>query len=338
MEELTIRRLESRASDPLAFSRLATIHRADDAEFNPDDPPLSDRAIESSAFTSAPDQQVLTLLATAGDEPVGAAWSRTQSAPGDPLQVAWAHFTVRPASRRRGVATALAEHLIPALRELGQNSLLIYCCDEVATEASQAFCAKYGLTERGAERCSRVDVADIDQTLMDDWIEAASTSAPGYRLEQWVGLCPDHLSKQWTDATTALEDEPLDDLDYNPHTRSADVQREADVRMIADGYRIHRTLCLAPDGQAAGLSVLYLHEDRPQLGFQGDTGVLADHRGRRLGRWLKAANLRHVMSNHPELAVIETSNAESNPWMLDINVAMGFRPHHTFRAFQGPIT
>jgi hypothetical protein len=34
--------------------------------------------------------------------------------------------------------------------------------------------------------------------------------------------------------------------------------------------------------------------------------------------------------------VIDTSHAQSNPWMLDINIAMGYRPHHVFHACQAP--
>ena len=35
--------------------------------------------------------------------------------------------------------------------------------------------------------------------------------------------------------------------------------------------------------------------------------------------------------------MIETWNAQSNPWMLDINVAMGFRPHAMWRGYQGDL-
>lgn len=337
MDGLQIQRLTSKTSDPVAFEHLATVYRALEAEFSPDDPPSPDRIIESARFTVPSDQRGLTYLATVDGEPAGAAWARSQSAPDDEIQVAYAYITVRAEVRRRGVATALAEQLIPALVELGQNSVLTFCCREVSQEASQALCYKFGLTERGAERHSRVDVAAIDQALMDDWIEDADRSAPGYRLEQWVGVCPDHLVQQWTVAKVAMEDEPTDDLDYNPHTRSPELQHEADGLKVADGYRIHRTLCLSPQGHAAGLTELYVHEDLPQLAYQSDTGVVAAHRGRRIGRWLKAANLRYVMDHHPELLTIETSNAESNPWMLSINVAMGFEPHLTFLWYQGPI-
>ncbi|MCP4228297.1 MAG: GNAT family N-acetyltransferase, partial [Actinomycetia bacterium] len=91
------------------------------------------------------------------------------------------------------------------------------------------------------------------------------------------------------------------------------------------------------EGGAAAMPMILLHRDRPQIAYQGDTGVLAAHRGKRIGRWIKAANYQLVRQSHPELSAIETYNAQSNAWMLDINVAMGFRPHHHYTAYQGSI-
>lgn len=332
-----IRPVPSPEADPVGFEALAAVYRESLAERDPDDPPPSRREVVADLFDAAPDRSVRNLLATVDGEAAGLAWASTVSEPGDELQVAEAEVAVRPPFRRRGVATALAAELIPALVELGQTSVMAFSCAEVTPEASANLCRMFGLTARSRERCSRARVADIDDDLLDRWIDDAATGAPGYWLERWEGVCPDELAGRWSQAAAAMEDEPLDDLDYNPHTRPAEIQRQVDEMRIARGLRIYRTLALAPDGEAAGLTALFVHEDRPQLGHQGDTGVLAAHRGHGLGRWMKAANYRQVRDRHPELAVIQTYNAESNPWMLDINVAMGFAPHHSYTGYQGSI-
>lgn len=113
--------------------------------------------------------------------------------------------------------------------------------------------------------------------------------------------------------------------------------RSRDEVWAARGRCNVSTLALAPDGAAAGLSELQINTHRPELAGQGDTGVVADHRGHGLGRWLKAENLRLALDVEPRIRVVETYNAESNPWMLDINVAMGFRPHVGYEAFQGEV-
>src|SRR5690606_33713786 len=94
---------------------------------------------------------------------------------------------------------------------------------------------------------------------------------------------------------------------------------------------------LAPDGSGAGMSGMFVNGHRPVLAHQGDTAVAGDHRGHGLGRRLKAEDLRWAQERAPGFEVIETWNAQSNPWMLDINVAMGFRPHGIWWGFQGDL-
>ncbi len=50
------------------------------------------------------------------------------------------------------------------------------------------------------------------------------------------------------------------------------------------------------------------------------------HRGHRLGLLLKVANLRFLQQHEPAVTKVYTWNADSNAPMLQVNVAMGFRP------------
>ncbi|MEN0128527.1 MAG: hypothetical protein AAGC49_03745, partial [Brevundimonas sp.] len=59
--------------------------------------------------------------------------------------------------------------------------------------------------------------------------------------------------------------------------------------------------------------------------FQEDTLVHADHRGRRLGMLVKAANLAALHERCPWIERVHTTNAQENEFMLAINVALGFR-------------
>ena len=151
----------------------------------------------------------------------------------------------------------------------------------------------------------------------------------GYRLVGWVGMCPDEWAEPLADALAAMVDAPLDDLDWDPQPLTPEQVRDRLRSFDREGFDVVTTLALAPDGAAAGVSELMASRLRPSVGRQGDTGVVAAHRGHGLGRWLKAENLRRALDHQPGIEVVETYNAESNPHMLAINVDMGFRapPH-----------
>jgi RimJ/RimL family protein N-acetyltransferase len=58
---------------------------------------------------------------------------------------------------------------------------------------------------------------------------------------------------------------------------------------------------------------------------QYDTAVVPEHRGRRLGIWVKAAMLRWLAEERPEVREIETDNSGDNTQMLAVNEELGFR-------------
>jgi GNAT superfamily N-acetyltransferase len=239
-----------------------------------------------------------------------------------------------PAWRRRGVATALVRAALPVLAADGVSSLLGW----TPTEAGAAFCAALGMTHRSDDRCSRLRVADVDARQQQRWIDDGAVSAPGYRLEGWVGVVGDEWIEPLAEALGAMVDEPLDEIDWRPQAFTPARVRERELSWDRMGYDTVTSLALAPDGTGAGASQILVSRLRPPIGAQADTGVVAQHRGHRLGRWLKAANLRRALEHQPALELLETYNAESNPYMLAINVDMGFRPHRVYGTYQGGIT
>ncbi|VDR33039.1 Uncharacterised protein [Arthrobacter agilis] len=54
--------------------------------------------------------------------------------------------------------------------------------------------------------------------------------------------------------------------------------------------------------------------------------MLDNHRGHRLGMWLKATNLLLAADVWGNADRIYTWNAEENSFMLEVNEALGFRP------------
>jgi hypothetical protein len=58
--------------------------------------------------------------------------------------------------------------------------------------------------------------------------------------------------------------------------------------------------------------------------YQMGTLVRRDHRGHRLGTAVKVANLAALVADRPDVLEVHTQNAETNEWMVSINVRLGF--------------
>jgi GNAT superfamily N-acetyltransferase len=80
-------------------------------------------------------------------------------------------------------------------------------------------------------------------------------------------------------------------------------------------------------GQLVAFTQLGGHATSTWYAEQWDTIVAPEHRGHRLGTLIKVANLEYARAQRPEVRVVDTVNADSNPYMVAINEAMGFRSH-----------
>jgi GNAT superfamily N-acetyltransferase len=325
---------EVAADRPDLFEALTVAWNETDAEVNPDDPPAPSAELTSGLFARTSERHHRCWLAFLDGEPAGVASFELESTAENRHVATNDWLAVRPRVRRRGVADALLRVALDQLGAQGRTSLVVYGPD---TPLARAYADRLGLESRIVERCSRVRVEDIPDQLIDTWLDEGRTRTDGYRLVRLEGRCPDELLPAYRTATAAMVDAPTDGLDYTPTPADDARLRSREAMWHEVGLAVARCLVLAPDGGGAGMSELFVNGHRPVLAHQGDTGVARAHRGRGLGRWLKAENLRWAQELAPGFEVIETWNAQSNPWMLDINVAMGFRPHGIWHGFQGEL-
>ncbi len=322
---------------PQQMSAWQSVRAETDAvELNPDDPPAPVDELRTWLANRTKERHVRAWLALVDGEPVGEAAFEFEEGEENRHIVSSEWVAVRPAFRRRGIADALLREVLPIARAGGRTSLLLWS-HEREPDIGRVYAERLGLSEGTSERCSRVRVADLDDTLVDAWIDEGRERDSGYEIVQFGARCPDEHMAAYVMANAAMMDMPTDDLEWQVPDADEAVLRSREDLWEALGMTVARSLAVAPDGSGAGISELFVNGFRPTLADQGDTGVVAAHRGHGLGRWLKAENLRYAQRLSPTFETIETYNAQSNPWMLDINVAMGFRPHLVWRGFQGPI-
>ena len=199
------------------------------------------------------------------------------------------------------------------------------------TPERHAFWTSLGAVLRYTEQESRLDMASVDPQLMAQWVAAGPADL---ELVHWARRCPD----RWIDAlvatTNAMNDAPTDDLDMADTVVDAAMVRAEIEARAARGLEYRGTLAVTAGGEAAGTTEVFVNRHRPAASWQWSTVVLPAHRGRRIGRWMKASMWQRLRATEPEAAWLQTGNAASNAHMLAINDEMGFKPTHLMGCWQ----
>ncbi|MGH3568475.1 MAG: hypothetical protein ACRDRH_21095 [Pseudonocardia sp.] len=122
-------------------------------------------------------------------------------------------------------------------------------------------------------------------------------------------------------------DAPIGDLHQGPEHYDAQRIRDNDAARRARGSVLVATAAQEDaTGRLIAFTDMNISVEPGWHAWQSDTIVDPPHRGHRLGMLIKTANLALLRAGHPAVRAIDTWNADSNPWMVSINDAMGFRP------------
>ena len=271
-----------------------------------------------------PGRLSVLLVARIQGETVGAAGADVD--PGDPAEV---EISVPPAHRRRGIGTALAA----AVREaLAGHAAIIQA--ETYSEAGVAFARSQGMRLGNQERRLLLDLPPGSAART-----AAASADDEIEVRTWRGACPQELIEDWARLSTQMEaDVPMGDL-TRPASRS-DVEeiRRTEQRMEAQGWILVRAL--AYDAEAAvGYTEMLVSRHDPEIITQDDTLVDRAHRGRGIGRALRAANLENLagVPESTRARWIQTYTALDNAPMLALNRVFGFREADVLSLLEGEL-
>ncbi|TXK42630.1 GNAT family N-acetyltransferase [Nonomuraea sp. C10] len=228
-------------------------------------------------------------------------------------------LAVHPERQRRGLGTALLGHAAGRARAGGRD-LLIGGATLVGGPGS-AFAAARGCSVAVTQARSVLDLGAAGW----DGLARMMPESGGYLLERWTGPAGDDLLPALAAVLDGMNDAPRD-AGVEPKRLPVDRIRATEERMRRDGEDCYSMLARrASDGAPAGITRIHLDAGRAsRWGHQGDTTVLKEHRGHRLGLLLKLSNLFWLRESEPRIDRIVTWNATTNRHMLAINEAMGF--------------
>jgi GNAT superfamily N-acetyltransferase len=262
---------------------------------------------------------------------------------GDAANTAWVQVQVHPDFLRRGIGRALADTVEALAVDEGKTQIHVYAGSRPAPGPRLEPPTGFGslpadgrevrfLLARGYSleqimRGSRLPLP-VDPALLAERRAAAEERAGGYRVHHWEAIAPD----EWLDdlamlATRMSTDAPSGGMDeeedvWTPERwRDAERKQEDSPRVTLYGAVEH-----VASGRLVGYTELSVPPDTARPTDQGDTIVMREHRGHRLGMLLKVANIQYLTERYPGHPSITTFNAEENRHMLDVNEAVGFVP------------
>lgn len=249
----------------------------------------------------------------------------------DNLDNAGADVLVAPGHRGHGIGRALLDHLRAEAARQGRIRLVFWGVDQPLDPAASDPAGRLGVAAGAvpalAQTRRRLDLDSLEETVLSRLDAQARERAGGYSLVQWVGATPDH----WLDGMAYLTqrmstDAPLDDLRWDEEPYDAARMQSRDASCLASGLHMVTTAAVDGSGQLVAYTQIVGDTTSRWYADQWDTIVAPEHRGHRLGTLIKLANLAYARAQRPELRVVDTANADSNPYMVTINEAMGFRP------------
>ena len=228
-------------------------------------------------------------------------------------------------------AAAVLAELLRRARADGRTSVIAWGDH---TPAAHAFWTGLGAELRYTEQESRLDMAAVDPQLMAQWIE---TGPVDLELVHWTRRCPEECIDALVATANAMNDAPTDDLDVSDTIVDAAMVRAEIEARAAVGLEYQGVLVVTAGGEAAGTTEVFVNRHRPAASWQWSTVVLPAHRGRGIGRWMKAAMWRRLRATEPDVTALQTGNAASNAHMLAINTEMGFQPTHLMACWQADL-
>jgi mycothiol synthase len=233
-------------------------------------------------------------------------------------------IAVLPGWRRQGLGRMLLERAASVAEQRGLRLVIGRTRDNVPSGAG--FCAGFGAEPAFVGRENRLDLRGVDSGLVARWIADGPVRAPGYRLEFVSGRTPADLADRVAEVLNVMNTAPRENLDISDTPITADLLRESEEAALAAGEQQWAFYAVEESsGRFIGLTTITIRPGTPDRVRVGDTGVDPEHRGRALGKWLKATMTERIIAELPEVVWVTTWNAGSNDAMLGINTQLGFR-------------
>jgi len=245
----------------------------------------------------------------------------------DNLTKCWAGVGVDPDHRRRGAGSALVDRMVTRMRQEGRTIMVVesaYPLERRHDHPYRRFAEANGFT-LALDEVKRILPLPVDPGLLQALATEAAPHHTAYRIDSFAGDLPDELLESYCALSNQLAvDAPTGDVDYEPDSMSPQLWLERTAQEREIGRTTLTTVAIDGAGTVVAYTDLIVPPEPSPDVWQWGTLVHREHRGHRLGMAVKVRNLQQLAAAETGRARVQTSNAETNAHMVDINVRLGF--------------
>ncbi|MCY3413956.1 MAG: hypothetical protein INQ03_20100 [Candidatus Heimdallarchaeota archaeon] len=226
-----------------------------------------------------------------------------------------------PEYRQNGIMKSLLKDIYDEMVEKEKMVLIANSEEDVIIKVAE----KVGAQIAQVNIENRAYIKDVPWDMMDEWIEDGAKRNPTTRLEFHNKMPDNRMEAYLATFNETMNLVPRDDLAINDMTETEKSLRESEERSAKLGNTRIYCITVEENGDVSSLTTLGYNPETPTRMGVGLTGVPVKYRGRGLGKWCKAAIMKHAKDNYEGLEYINTGNATSNAPMLSINNRIGFK-------------
>jgi GNAT superfamily N-acetyltransferase len=244
--------------------------------------------------------------------------------------VAMVEITVHPDARRQGIGSDFLRTLFPLLHDEGRATVEGWWITRDGV--GERWALARGFRPTHATVSQQLALRDVDPAL---W---AIEPPVGYRTEQWIGRAPEHLLTSYAAARTAIHDAPLGQAAWASPEWTPDRIRNAEQNLRDRGVEQRVVVAVhEASGTVVGSTEIELPPHTKGVALQQDTAVLPAHRGHGIGAHIKACMISWLVTDRPDIALIQTTTGAENVHMIRVNQQLGFATSRSWVVVTGEL-